>query len=53
MMSDISIRGAAAAAAGHSPIVDMKVVLKESSLNLNSRHVFPTPLSPISSSLNR
>lgn len=49
IMSDSS-RGAAA---GYSPIVDMKVVLKESSLNLNSRHVLPTPLSPMSNSLKR
>lgn len=48
-MSDLSFR----AAAGFSPIVDMKVVLKESSLNLNSRHVLPTPLSPMSNSLKR
>lgn len=41
------------ASAGFSPIVEMNVVLKESSLNLNSRHVLPTPLSPISNSLKR
>lgn len=41
------------AATGYSPIVDMKVVLKESSLNLKSRHVLPTPLSPMSSNLKR
>lgn len=41
------------ASSEYSPIVDMKVVLKESSLNLNSRHVLPTPLSPMSNSLKR
>ncbi len=34
-----------------SPIVDIKVVLKASSENLNSRHVFPTPESPINNNL--
>ena len=37
----------------HSPIVDMNVVLKASSENLNNIHVFPTPESPISRSLKR
>jgi hypothetical protein len=36
---------------GCSPIVDINVVLKASSENLNNRHVLPTPESPISSSL--
>lgn len=35
------------------PIVDIKVELKASSENLNSTQVFPTPESPINSSLNR
>ena len=34
------------------PIVDMNVVLKASSENLNNKHVFPTPESPMSSNLN-
>ena len=34
------------------PMVEMKVVLKASSENLNSKHVFPTPESPINSNLN-
>ena len=33
-------------------MVDMKVVLKASSENLNKTQVFPTPESPISKSLN-
>ena len=37
---------------GPLPIVDIKVVLNASSENLNSKHVFPTPESPIKSSLN-
>ena len=36
-----------------SPIVDMNVVLNVSSAYLNRTHVFPTPLSPIRSSLKR
>lgn len=36
-----------------SPIVLMNVVLKASSENLKSIHVFPTPESPISNNLNR
>ena len=35
------------------PIVDMNVALKASSENRNNTQVFPTPESPISSSLNR
>jgi hypothetical protein len=35
------------------PIVDIKVVLKVSSAYRNNTQVFPTPLSPISSSLNK
>lgn len=35
------------------PIVDIKVELKASSENLTRIHVFPTPLSPINSSLKR
>lgn len=34
------------------PMVEIKVVLKASSENLNKRHVFPTPESPIRSNLN-
>lgn len=34
------------------PIVDINVVLNASSENLNSKHVFPTPESPISNNLN-
>ncbi|MEQ2187088.1 hypothetical protein GOODEAATRI_000995 [Goodea atripinnis] len=34
------------------PMVEIKVVLKASSEKRNSTHVFPTPESPISSSLN-
>ena len=34
------------------PIVDINVVLKASSENLNRRQVFPTPESPIRSNLN-
>ena len=37
----------------HSPIVEMNVVLKASSENLNKTHVFPTPESPINSNLNK
>lgn len=33
-------------------MVEMKVVVKASSENLKSMHVFPTPESPISNSLN-
>ena len=33
-------------------MVEMNVVLKASSENLNSKHVFPTPESPINSNLN-
>lgn len=33
------------------PIVEMKVVVKASSENLNRMHVFPTPESPISNNL--
>ncbi len=36
-----------------SPMVEMKVELKASSENLTRIQVFPTPLSPISNSLNR
>ena len=36
----------------HSPIVAMKVELKESSVYLSKMQVFPTPLSPITSILN-
>lgn len=36
----------------NSPIVDINVVLKASSENLNKRHVLPTPESPIRSNLN-
>lgn len=36
-----------------SPIVDINVELKASSENLNNKHVFPTPESPISKSLKR
>lgn len=36
-----------------SPIVEMNVVLKASSENLNRTHVFPTPESPIRSNLNK
>ena len=35
------------------PIVDMNVELNASSENRNSMHVFPTPESPMSNSLNR
>lgn len=38
---------------GLLPMVEMKVVLKASSLKRKSRQVLPTPESPISSSLNR
>lgn len=38
---------------GAVPIVDMNVELKASSENLTRIHVFPTPLSPIRSSLKR
>ena len=34
------------------PMVEIKVVLKASSENLNSKHVLPTPESPINSNLN-
>lgn len=34
-------------------MVEMNVVLKVSSAYLNNTHVFPTPESPISSSLNK
>lgn len=37
----------------HPPIVEMNVELKASSENLNSTQVFPTPESPIKSSLNK
>lgn len=37
----------------HSPIVDINVVLKASSENLNKTLVFPTPESPINSNLNK
>ena len=37
----------------YSPIVEMKVELYASSENRNRMHVFPTPESPIKSSLNR
>lgn len=33
------------------PMVEMKVVLKASSENLNKTHVLPTPESPISNNL--
>lgn len=36
-----------------SPIVEINVVLKASSENLNNTHVFPTPESPISNNLNK
>ena len=42
---------------GHSvallPMVEINVELKASSENLTRIHVFPTPLSPINSNLNR
>lgn len=38
---------------GGVPMVEMKVVLKASSENLNRMQVLPTPESPISSSLNK
>ena len=34
------------------PMVDINVVLNASSENLNNKHVFPTPESPISNNLN-
>lgn len=37
----------------NSPIVDINVVLKASSENLNKTLVFPTPESPINSNLNK
>lgn len=37
----------------HSPIVDINVELNASSENLKRTHVFPTPESPISKSLNK
>lgn len=37
----------------YPPIVEINVELKASSENLNSTQVFPTPESPIKSSLNK
>jgi len=37
----------------YSPIVEMKVELNASSENLTKMQVLPTPLSPISSNLNK
>lgn len=52
MISQCLHATAASAVRAYPPMVDMNVVLKASSENLNNRHVFPTPESPISSSLN-
>ena len=35
------------------PMVEINVVLKASSENLNNKQVFPTPESPINSNLNK
>jgi hypothetical protein len=37
----------------YTPMVEMNVLLKASSENRNKTDVFPTPLSPISNSLNK
>lgn len=37
----------------NAPIVEINVELKASSENLNNTQVFPTPESPIKSSLNK
>ena len=48
----INFEGRDSLPASTVPMVEINVVLKASSENLNRMHVFPTPESPMSNSLN-